>query len=537
MMDKAIDREIRLGDLIVEKQWNTASAVTDADNNPFRGNGANLANLIEPIYSQNYLAELPEVSAEFKQVVACMVANTVGFGVRAVKRDDDSEINEDEMIDLKNFIEYANPDDSLQSVLSAGAWDFYLNGNMYLEVIRNKGGRPSGISRVPAYKVRLTTKEKTPFSFQMSQALKTRDGYVVKKKTEYKRFRLFAQHNQVDSHAGVMSTGEVIWFKEFGDPRQYDRLTGELLKTKSAIRKARSAGTIAHEILHVTPPLTRGPYGFPNHIGNIESIEGDRFVSRTNLATFKNNMIPSMVFAFSGGRATEKTIERLTSFTETKFGGRSDNRSRFLVLEAEAHNEEEDSGRAKIDVKSLHEGAKEDQMFGKFSDNCRASIRRSFRIPELLVARGMAQSARVISASTKLADEQVFAQDRQLFVDAFNRKILPELGIANTVIELNSPNVTDAETLVSLLSAAERTGSLTPAISRQIIEEILSTKFASFPEGFPSDVPFTLTQAEAVKKLNEDGQNNPTGSNEPKTVMNKAIQTEPTQQFISQPNG
>lgn len=333
-----------------------------------------------------------------------------------------------------------------------------------------------------------------------------------------------------------------IWFKEFQDPRDYNRTTGELITNKRELSKQKRAGNLANEMIHISSPATRGPYGFPYYIGNLIAIAADIQIDNTNLTTLESNMIPSMVVTVSGNAAlTKGSWKRIAEFSKSKFVGK-DNRSRFLVLEAQPISEmpDEDNGNIRVDIKSLHETQKNDQMFQAYSDNSRSAIRRAFRIPEILVGRGEAQSGVVVAASMKLADEQVFAQDRALFVDWINRRLLPEMGIAHHVVELNSPNATDPDTLVRLLQAAERTGALTPEISRVIMARILSMKFPEWsPDaeklGFRRDLPFTFTMAQAVKRVNEAGSNNPTGSNQPRDDSTQADPTVPSQSVTSSP--
>ena len=528
--------------------------------------GAGNASLIKPIYDPVFLTKTIEGSSELGQVVRAMVANTVLYGYRLVARSDEeaerreadrkaaaiaeaAELGEEpkapkptpedlaraerllnERIEFENFARYAGDGVSLLRVLEELAWDFYLTGNAWAEITRSESGDIVGIYRIPSYTMNLSKLEAKPFTAEMKSIRRTRDGYVVRNRYEQKRFRRYAQINRGTVSAFGGGRGIHVWFKEFQDPREYDRQTGELIKNKRSIKKQRRLGNLANEMVHISSPTTRGPYGFPYYIGNLVSIAADITIDNTNLSTLENNMIPSMVVTVSGNASlTKGSWKRLTEFTRSKFIGK-DNRSRFLVLEAQPAGEiDEDNGNIQVGIKSLHDTQKNDQMFQDYSENARASIRRAFRLPEILVGRGEAAGGVVVAASMKLADEQVFAQDRDLFVDWINRRLLPEMGISGHELQLNSPNATDPDTLVRLLQAAERTGALTPAISRMIMERILSTKFADFPADFRSDVPFTLTMAQAVKKVNDSGANNPTGETEPETTSNGADPKEPGQ--------
>lgn len=499
--------------------------------------------LIRPIHHPLLLVQYIESSAELRQLVACMVANTVGYGWRVVPREHtqmvSEEVMEEEEIALENFFNYVNPDQDVKDVLTEFAWDYYLTGGGYFEISRSASNKkPDSLYRVPSHQLLMSRKEKKAHRFSMKQLHRTRDGYKVKRRFEHKRFRKFAQSPLVKSVGGVASSTkgtETVWFKEFQDNRQYKRDTGELVTKDLEIRAERKEQNLAHEMIYISTPKTRGAYGFPHFIGNVIALNGDIKAENINMATFSNNNIPSMVIKVSSGQLTAGSIDRLSQFAETKFQS-DDNRSRFLLLESESLGEDGDeTGKSKIDIQSLHQTAKEEMMYEKWMEYQRASLRRSFRIPAILVGRGEAISGDVVAATMKLADEQVFGQDREHFVSWINRRLLPELGIVHHKLKLNSPNVNDVSTLVEMLRASEKTGAMTPRIARQIIEQIMSTDYGDMPKDIDADVPFAITMAERVKKVNEAGMNNPDGSNDPDKEMNDADPSEPAQQFTSDP--
>lgn len=545
-VDKHTSDRVEAG---VSKAEQPSSQSEDTENTQLGINSSSGA-LIRPLYDPSFLTKTIEGSSELRQVVAAMVANTILYGYRLVPRLDDSKTDgasKEEMLDeeiaFENFAMYAS-EGSFLRVLEELAWDFYLTGNAWVEIVRNELGKITSIYRIPSYTMQLSKHEAKPHTVEIKSIRRTRDGYTIRDRIESKRFRRYAQVNRGTISIADSSTsqGIYVWFKEFQDDREYDRTTGEPLTTQRKIAAARRAGKLANEMVHISSPATRGPYGFPYYIGNLIAIAADIQIDNTNLTTLESNMIPSMVVMVSGNAAlTQDSWKRISEFTRSKFVGK-DNRSRFLVLEAQPMSDtpDEDNGHIRVDIKSLHETQKNDQMFGAYSESARSSIRRAFRLPEILVGRGSAQSGIVVAASMKLADEQIFSQDRQLFVDWINRRLLPEMGIAHHVVELNSPNATDPDTLVRLLQAAERTGALTPEISQLVVGRILSMKFPEWPAdaaslGFRKDLPFTFTMAKAVKAVNDAGSNNPTGSNLPRDDSTQADPTVPGQSVTASP--
>jgi len=529
----------RLGGFDVVKSA-TPPANEEADDDESHSSGRGQDGLIKPLYHPLVLVQYVENSAELHQIISCMVANTVGYGWRVVPREHTLGIPDEEMlkeaIEMENFFNYVNPDQDIKDVLTEIGWDFYLTGMAYFEITRSPSSKkPDGLFRIPSHQMLMTKKEADAYRFSMKQLHRKVDGYEVKRRLEYKRFRRFSQSSLIKSAAGVSSRTKgtkSVWFKEFQDNRLYSRETGELFSKKES-RKNK----LAHEVVALSSPVTRGAYGFPRFIGNIIALNGDIKAENINLSTFSNNNIPSMVITCSSGKFTKGSVKRLTQFAETKFQT-DDNRSRFLVLESEALGDDGDeTGKSKISIESLHATSKEEMMFQKFMDEQRASVRRAFRLPAILIGREVETSGDIISASMKLADEQVFGQDRSFFVSWINRRLLPELGFVNHKLELNSPNVNDVKTLVDLLRASEKTGAMTPKIARQIIEGIMSTNYGEMPDSIDSNTPFAITMAEAVKKVNDAGGNNPTGDNQPERVMNHADPSELSQQLTSDPTG
>src|SRR5690606_13585994 len=151
---------------------------------------------------------------------------------------------------------------------------------------------------------------------------------------------------------GAMSTQHAVWFKEFQDPRHFDNVTGQELKTPEAIQKARDAGRLANEMIHFALYCPRSAYGMPRFVGNMLGIYGDRAAEEINYITFENNNIPSMVVSVSNGQLTQGTVDRIEQFTEAQIQG-SDNYSKFLIVEAEGFAEGEDGGQIKIEIKPL----------------------------------------------------------------------------------------------------------------------------------------------------------------------------------------
>jgi PBSX family phage portal protein len=462
--------------------------------------------IIEPPFDLMTLVMLIEHSTELGQCVEAYETNIDSYGHRYVSRVrvDDAETKAPEglkkavrleRIKLENFFQYASGDDSFVKFRRKLRHDYELTGNCYFEVIRNIAGKIQGFRHMPAHNIGVGRLEDEPMLYDRPILELQEDGSVkIVTVKEYKRFRMYVQSRGTTYRSSSTYTGRVRWFKQLGDPRIYDYITGE--EQDESLPEAKRA----NELVHIGNYTARSPYGLPRYIGNLLSIFGDRAAEEINFITFRNNNIPSMVICVSNGQLTDGTIGRIESFVESQIQG-SDNYSKFLILEAETAVEGEDGGQVKLDLKPLVSEQHKDALFQNYSANNQDKIRRAFRLPPIFTGKSTEYNRATAEASRKLADEQVFAPERDEFDELVNRILFPYMGVVYHKFKSNSPNTTDNASLVSILATSEKTGGMTPRIARKVLEDILGEDLGGFPVGFPADVPFSLTMAEAVKNL------------------------------------
>jgi len=461
---------------------------------------------IEPPFDMLTLAMLPEHNSELNQCIEAMEINIDGFGHRYVSRvllNGETKPPEElvmkvrtERVALENFFSYCTTE-SFTEFRRKLRKDLEATGNGYFEIIRNAAGRIQAFTHIPSYQMRLGRLDPEPILIDRP-ILELRIDGSVKASTikQWTRFRKYAQSKAVHlRNLTTLGGYKIRWFKAFGDPRMYHANTGLEDPTGSLPPEEQ-----ANEVIHLTQYSARTPYGLPRYIGNLLSIFGDRAAEEINFVTFRNNNIPSMVVLVSNGQLTEGSIQRIESFVESQIQG-SDNYSKFLLLEAETLEESgEDSGmHTKVDIKPLTQDQHRDALFQNYSGNNRDQVRRCFRLPPIFVGRSDDYTRATAESSRRLADEQVFAPERDEFDAVMNRVIFPHMGIIYHKFKSNSPNTTDNQQLVKILAGAEKTGGMTPEIARQMLEDILSAELPGFPDDFPANVPFSLTMAEAVK--------------------------------------
>jgi PBSX family phage portal protein len=503
-----------IGETAVKKALSTEGA----DPNPSQVTGEDpLGSLlsrgltIEPPFDLLTLATLPENSSELEQCIEAMETNIEGTGHRFVPRVKFSEETtgeqkkpvEAENVRLQNFFAYVTQESFIE-FRNRLRRDKETTGNAYFEIVRDMSGGVQSFTHVPAYQVRLGRLDDDPRLVDR-KILELQVGGEVAVKTvkEYRRFRRFVQSRYVSSvtQATTVQGHKVRWYKEFGDPDEYDVSNGQKVTDAAKLLALKKEHKLATEMIHIRHYSARSPYGLPRFIGNLLSIFGDRAAEEINYTTFRNNNIPSMAVMISNGQLTQGTVERIESFVESQIQG-SDNYSKFLILEGEPIEDEgDDGGQFKIELKPLTNDQHKDALFQNYSANNQDKIRRAFRLPPIFVGRSDDYAAATADTSRRLADEQIFAPERLLFDELMNRIIFPEMGIVYHKYKSNTPNTTDNAQLVKILASAEKTGGMTPEIAREIMSDILGMPLADFPKDFPKDVPFSLTMAEAVKNM------------------------------------
>lgn len=466
--------------------------------------------IIVPPFDPLTLAMLKEQSTELGPCIEAMKVNIAGLGHRFIPRirldDPDVDIPDEikkaarkERVRLINFFEHCNPDTSFTEFRKRLRDDLESTGNAYFEVVRNVAGRLQSFVHIPSWQMRLSRQDPDPVLTDRKVLELQEDGSVKIVKTKiWRRFRRFVQQRTVFlRNIETISGSRVRWFKEFGDHRHYDNKTGNEVKAQD-VSTFRDAHQLANEIVHLKLYSPRTPYGLPRYIGDLLTIFGDRAAEEVNYVTFRNNNIPSMLLMVANGQLTDGTVQRIQSFVESQIQG-SENYSKFLIIEAEGAYEGDDPTQIKIDAKPLTNDQHKDSLFQEYSKNNRDQIRRAFRLPPLLVGKTSDYTRTTADSSRKVADEQVFAPERDEFDLFMNKWIMPELEAVFYKYKTNTPNTTDNTELVKILGGAEKTGGMTPAIARSILQEILSVDLPEFPADFPKDVPFSLTMAEAVK--------------------------------------
>jgi len=456
--------------------------------------------VIEPPLSLVELSVLHEFSTELRQTTDAVAVGIDGFGGRLFQRkmsDEEKEKYKTEIQEerdfLDNLIDYPNPIESFVKLRKETTREKELTGNAYWELVPSFGNtrRYSCINRVNSATIRITKTDRTLTRMGLNFVKK---DFTIGTKYFQKRFRRFVQ----------IINRKKVYFKEFGDPRVIDRRTGDVADEK--LDRRFWATELFH---HKIDSRRRTPYGMPRFTGNIISIKGSRQADETNIITLMNNNIPSFAVLANGGMLTQGSVDRIREFVDTQIKG-SSNYSKWLILEGESsHDSLSSPSSVKMEIVPLARNQHQDMLWQSYDDNNAKKLRRNFRIAPILVGASENYDRATAQVSEGLTEKYVFNPEREE-IDRDINKILFAQGIRFWTYKSNTPNVTNDEDLVRILTGAERSGALTPRISRMLLEDILNRELPDFedvPTDFNPDVPFSFTLAKLMQSAGNANQN------------------------------
>lgn len=479
------------------------------------------ADVIEPPLPLEVLVRVYEESNSLRQNIDAMSTNVDGFGFEIVpsmpldgaeadglvadKLEDEKKDATDDAVKehlatlvkkvgrerrrARNFFQFCC-DEGFIELRRRSRDDLEALGNFYWEVLRDKAGRICRFVHLPAYTMRLT---KLGDSVDVDVKRKV-DPVTFETVKEKRKFRRFVQ----------TIGGEMVWFKEFGDPRIMSRKSGEFHKSEAEITGQTKEGPdegVATEVIHFKIPALKGPYGMPRWIGNILSVRGSRLAEEVNYFYFRKKAIPPMMIFVEDGTLGNDAVERLTVFFQ-QLMGETEKHWAVPVIEGESAEEAKArgvkwSGTPRFHIEKLMDQQLKDALFQTYDSNNRDKVGESFRIPRLLRGdiRDMTRASAIVGKA--FGEQQVFQPERDRFDNMVNRKIMPALDFKYVEFRTRAPVMRDPISLTEMVTALVKAGVLTPEEGREIAEDIFNREFVRIKEDWVKQ-PLVLTLAGVV---------------------------------------
>lgn len=404
-------------------------------------------NLLLPPYNFKSLYTCYEESDVLQSAVEAMQQNVDGFGYELQFQGDDLTEKDTpsakaEFTTLSNFFDHANDEQSMMTIRKLAREDYEVIGNAGLEVIRNLKGDIGVMYHLPFRRIRIVALRPGSEDGVIVDTLIMRNGKLIKIKVR-KAFRRFVQIS--------VSGQKLRWFKSFGDKRTMDATDGKF-KPRAQIKR------VATELLHLKHAFGDEIYGLPRWIGAILDNLGRNSARFINYDLFESQGIPPMAVMVSNGVLTDTSVREIEAMVRSMRG--AENWNRVMLLESNVESQGlEDKGTAKIELKSLQEFRKEDQMFDKYLNYTAKVIRHRFRLPPLYLGETETFTLATSKAAKTIAEEQVFIPERETFDEIVNSKLVfQEFGITQWKYKTKGPRIVGAEEISAGVTAFAEAG-------------------------------------------------------------------------------
>lgn len=428
---------VSLTDINVVSAKKAADQQTSNALDPFHQQYGNL-NLVRPLFDPVSLCTFSYNADILGQCVEAIYVNLHYTGFRldfiAPAMEPETEETTSDIVErgrILKLLTYPNYRQSLKKLNAELEIDKNYTGGSYMEVVRNLAGEPAELHAVSARTMRISTPDKEPVKHD--QWIRNEDG-TWEKIIRYTNFRKYCQ----------MVGGTKVWFKEFGDPRQLDKYTGEFEEEGKEIPFERRATEIIHDCY-----LSRNTiYGEPPWISELVNIAASNSAKSVNYLYFENRAIPDFVITVSGGYLGDKAVEQVKQYMQSHLKGMNAFHS-TMVLEAKPFTFEDATGSEKatpvrIEIEPLTQFMQHDQQFQELIKNTQKWARESFRLPPLLIGGAEEYSHAATKEAKTVAEQQVFGPRREEVNDKYNR-IIHEIGRNYDYVSLPMPIDRDTE--------------------------------------------------------------------------------------------
>jgi PBSX family phage portal protein len=363
--------------------------------------GYSLFQIVQPPYNMLYLAQLYDVSPYHHSAVNAKAANVVGLGYKFEETFATTQKVEEAMetpkkldklrskiemakVQLRDYLEGLNSDDSFIENMKKVYIDLESTGNAYLEVGRTSTGNIGYIGHIPTTTMRIR---------------RHRDGFVQVVYNRYTFFRNFGDTETPDQIGTDPKPNEVIHFKKFTPSNTY--------------------------------------YGVPDILSAKNAVAGDEFAQRFNLDYFENKAVPRYIITVKGAKLTADSERKLLEFFQTGLKGRN-HRTLYIPLPSDGEN-----SRVEFNMQPVEAGV-QDSSFKNYAVENRDRILIAHRVPISKI--GMPQGVSLANAkdADKTFKEQV-CRPMQVELEYKLNMIIKEFTDA-FMLRFNELALTDEET-------------------------------------------------------------------------------------------
>lgn len=496
MLDQIPESELMEHGMLLSKKYELAD-----QKNPERSGGNSAAQtspgqseVLEPRYSFDKLGALPDISPVLKTCIDVMATNVSRFGGKLVplydvvdakktledgtqvtvkvNRDTREEIPEEvlierqeEFIRASKFFASASLDIPFTELLYQKHVNLETYGNSFWEVERDiKYEQPVGVCQLKTESIRMLPQDK--YAIEVRQFVLNPVDFEWIEIERMKRFRRFVQYGK---------GGKKLYFKEFGDPRRMNALTGAYIMPDED-PPADQDWIEATEVLHWKLYHPRDEYGCPRFVARTPHILGTRAADLVNYSLLRNNAIPPVAVIVEGynSKDIEQQIKEWLKAKQRK----GDTFSSMLILSAGMQSGGPVGSGAKptkpsIRIEPMSQVMTKDGTFIEYIKSNDEGIVGSFRLTNQFV--GM--TANINRATAEVADEivqkQVFIPERMAQDMFINSTLMNALRIKYWRYETNAVMLEDSSEKAKLALDFTEKGGITFRELRRVAKDTL----------------------------------------------------------------
>jgi PBSX family phage portal protein len=343
-------------------------------------NGYGIFDVITPPWNLYELANYYDTSFANHAAIDAKVENIVGLGYdfevsKRTMMSLDAQSNESALekakkriermkVELRDWLESLNSDESFTNVMMKVMTDFEATGNGYLEIGRTVKGEIGYVGHIPSTTMRVR---------------RLRDGYV----------QIIGQR--------------VVYFRNFGatnpNPITADPRPNEIIHFKSY------------------SPLNTF-YGVPDIISAIGALHGDQLASQYNIDYFGNKGVPRYVVTLKGAKLSEDAEDKMFRFLQTSLKG-NHHRTLYIPLPGDS-----DTNKVEFKMEPVETGTQE-ASFNEYRIRNRDDILVAHQVPLSKIGGGDSAAIAAALAQDRTFKEQV-ARPRQDAIQKMINKMIKE---------------------------------------------------------------------------------------------------------------
>jgi PBSX family phage portal protein len=385
-------------------------------------NGYGMFDVITPPWNLYELANYYDTSFANHAAIDAKVENIVGLGydfeiskrtmmsLESQEKESAKEKAQKRIermkVELRDWLESLNLDESFTEVMSKVMTDYESTGNGYLEIGRTVKGEIGYVGHIPSTTMRVR---------------RLRDGYLQIIGNRIVYFRNFQATNPNPITADPRPN-EIIHFKSYSPLNTF--------------------------------------YGVPDIMSAISALHGDQLASQYNIDYFTNKGVPRYVVTLKGAKLSEDAEDKMFRFLQTSLKG-SNHRTLYIPLPGDS-----DTNKVEFKMEAVETGTQE-ASFNEYRIRNRDDILVAHQVPLSKIGGGDSAAIAAAIAQDRTFKEQVARPRQDAMQKIINRIIREKTDILE--FKFNELTLTDEIAQSQILERYVKNKIIVPDEAREIL--------------------------------------------------------------------